>query len=104
MTYWQECQLSLKYNNSINEVTACFVYFKQCPKQLPKESGAIHQSPQLMRDWKIDYIDSFHVTEASNYASVYVGIPSGLTQGFPCHYANQTATIMGLEKLSTVVE
>ena len=56
-----------------------------------------------MRDWQIDYIGPLSVArEDFKYALVCVDTASGLTQAFPCHYANQAATIRGSEKLSTV--
>lgn len=45
--------LPLKYNNLANVVIACPVCSKQQPRQLPKESGAIHQSSQQVRDWQV---------------------------------------------------
>lgn len=46
----KDAVLPLKYSELINAVTACPMCSKQCPRQLPKESGAIHWSPQLVRD------------------------------------------------------
>ena len=60
--------LYLKYSNLVNAVMTCPVCSKQHPRQLPKESGAIHQNSQLVRDWQIDYIDHFPLSEGSKYA------------------------------------
>lgn len=46
----------LKYSDLVNVVTACSLCSKQYPRQLPKESGAIHYSFQLVRDWQVDYM------------------------------------------------
>ena len=72
---------------------------KQDPRQLLKETGAIHWSSQLERDWQTDYFDPLPLGESSKYAWICVDTVSGLTQAFPCHFANQDATIRGLEKL-----
>lgn len=50
----------LKYSDLINEVTAGPMCSQWCPRQVPKKSGAIHQSSQLMRNWWIDYIGPSH--------------------------------------------
>lgn len=85
----------------VNGVIACHVCSKQCPRQQPKESGAIHQSSQLVKYRPIDYIGPLLPSESSKYALVCVDAESDLTQTFPCH-ANQAAIISVLEKLSTM--
>ena len=50
----------------------------------------------------MDYIGNLFSNEGSKYGLVFVDNMPGLTQAFPCHCANQTATIRGLEKQSTM--
>lgn len=96
----KDAGLLLKCNDLINAVTACPMCFKQCLRQLTKESEAIHQSSQSVRN--IDYIGTLPLSEGSTYALVCVDTASGLTQAFPCRCTNQVATIRGLEKVSTI--
>lgn len=97
-----DARLPLKYSGLVKEVIACPVFSQQGPNWLPKESGAIHQSSQHMRDWQIDYSGPLPLSEGSKYAFVSVDTASGLTHAFPGHSVNQTATIRGLEKLNTM--
>lgn len=55
-----------------------------------------------MKNWQIDYTESFPLSEDSKYTLVCVDDASGLTQDFLCPCANQAASIRGLKKLSTV--
>ena len=96
--------MPLKYTELVNAVTECPVYSIQCPRQLPNESGTTHQSSQPVRNWKIDYIGPLPLSEGSKYALACMDTISGLTQALLCCWANQAATIMGLEKLSTMYQ
>lgn len=73
--------------------------FKATPKAAAKD---IHGSSQQMRDWQIDYVGPFPKSEVSKYVLVCVDTVPGLTQAFSGLWANQVATIRGLEKLSTI--
>ena len=94
--------LPWKYSDLANAVRACPGCSKLHPGHLPKESGAIHRSSQLVRDWQINYIGSLPPSEVSKYALVGVDTTCDLTQDFLCHGVNESSTIRGLERLSTV--
>ena len=85
----KDAVLPLKYSNLINAWTPCPVCSKQGPRQLLKETGATHWSSQLERDWQTDYLDPLSLGESSKYAWICVDTVSGLTQAFPCRFANQ---------------
>lgn len=85
----------LKYSVLVNAVAACPVCSKQYTRQLPKESKAIHQSSQLVRDGQIDYISLFSESKCYKYALVCVDTESAFTQAFSCHCANQASIIRG---------
>ena len=96
---WHIVSLPLKYNDLVNAVAAYPVCSEQFPRQLSKESGAIHQSSQPVIEWQIDYIGPFPLNERSKYACLgLLNAASGLTQAFFCHRATQTATIKELER------
>lgn len=67
-----DAKLPLKYSDLVNAATACPVSSKQCPKQLLKESWAIHLGSQLVGDWQIAYVGHLFVSESSKYALVCV--------------------------------
>lgn len=54
-------KVPLKYSDIANEVTGYPVCSKQHPRQLLKESGAIHWSSQPVRDWPVDRIGPLQV-------------------------------------------
>lgn len=56
----KDSRLPWEYNKLVNAVIACHLCSKQHPRQLLKESGVIHWSSQLMRDW-LHYIGLFRV-------------------------------------------
>lgn len=68
--------LSLKYNNLFNTVIACPLRIKQHLRQLSKDTGAIHQSFQSVKDWQIDY--HLPLSESSKCALDCVDDESGL--------------------------
>lgn len=98
----KDAELTWKYSDLVNAITACPVCFKQYSRHLPKASEATHWCFQLVRDWHIDYIGPFPLSEGSKYALVCGDIACGLTQAFSYCCTNQAATNRGLEKLSTV--
>lgn len=67
------------WNTVINAIT-CLICAKQCPRQLPKDPGAIHWSSQPMRDWQVDYVGPLPPSENPKYVSVCVDMVSGLTK------------------------
>lgn len=68
----------LKYSDLVSAVRARTVYSKQCPRQLPKESGAVHQSSQQVKYWQSDYIGPFPLSQVSEYSSASVDTTSDL--------------------------
>ena len=48
---------------------------------------------------KLIILATSHQVNVFNYVLVCTDTVPGLTQAFPCHFANQDATIRGLEKL-----
>ena len=85
----EDTRLPLKCN-LFNAVTTCFLYFKQCPRQLLKDFEVIQWSSQQMRDWQI--------------RSGLYGYCIWPNSSIPSCLANQAATIRGLEKLSSMYE
>ena len=57
----KDVELSSKYSDLVKAITVCLVCSKQYPR--PKEHDASHQSSQLVRDWQINYIGSFPLSE-----------------------------------------
>lgn len=97
----------LKCSDSVNAVISCPVYSKLYPRQTLKGSEAIHWSSPLGRDWQIAYTGPLLPNERCKHAFVCdqaSNIGSGLIQVFPCHQANQDATIWRLEMLTTIYE
>lgn len=90
----KDAGLPLKYSDLVNAVTSRSVYSK-CLRQLPKLYGAIHQSSQPVRNWKIDYIGLNSQSESSKYALVYIVTASGLTQAIP-HCCTNHAALLGI--------
>ena len=72
----------LKYSDLVNAITACPVYSKPCPWQMPKESGAIPWSSLPAKDWQTDYSGPFPLNEGSKCALVCKDTTSGLSQTF----------------------
>lgn len=72
------CQIALEIQ-WLMQLT-CLICAKQCPRQLPKDPGAIHWSSQPMRDWQVDYVGPLPPSENPKYASVCVDTMSGLTK------------------------
>ena len=64
----KDARLPLKYSDLVNAVTVRPVCSKQCPRQLPKESEAIHWSSQQIKDWQIDYICPLLPSKGYKYA------------------------------------
>ena len=69
--------MPLKYSDLVNAIIAHPVFSKQHSRRLLKESGAIHQSSQQVRDWQIGYIGFLPPNEGSKYALVYMNTVSG---------------------------
>ena len=91
----KDARSPLKYSDLVNAAIACPLYSKQCPRQLPRESGAIHWHSQLVRDWQIDYIGPLPLSEVLN-TPWFVWTPC-LSQAFPCYHTNEAATITEAE-------
>lgn len=68
----------------------------------PSVSLHICQTPQAVRDRQTDHTGPLLLNRSTKYALVCVDTDSGLTQAFPCWWANHVATIKGLKKLSTI--
>lgn len=68
----KDARFPLKYSNVVNGVIACHVCSKQRPRQQPKESGAIHQSSQLMKYRPTNYIGPLLPSECFRYVLVCV--------------------------------
>lgn len=49
----KDAGLPLKCSHKVNLLTAYLVCYKQCPRQLPQVSEAIHKIPQQVLDWQI---------------------------------------------------
>lgn len=47
----KDAELPLKYGDLVNMVPACPMCSKQHPRQVLKDSRAIHQSSQTVRNW-----------------------------------------------------
>lgn len=67
------------------------------PRQLPKQSGAIPQSSQLVMDWQTGHVALLPLSKDSKYALVCLATVSGLTQALFYCQANQV-TIGRLKK------
>lgn len=103
MAYCQGFLLPLKYSDMVNAVIPYPpVCSKQHPRQLLEESGAIHWSSQLTRNWQVDYNGPLSLSEGSKYALFYMETVTGLTLTIPYYSTNQAVIIRELEKLSTM--
>ena len=56
----------------------------------------------IYSDWQVDYIGLLPLIEGSKYGLVCIDTMPVLTQAFSYSCENQAATIIGLEKLSTM--
>lgn len=97
----KDAQWPLQYSDDVNALTVCLVCSKQHLRQLPKVCGAMHRSSQQVRDWQMIIL-----APLSDWVFwICLGLWGHciwLNTSFPCHHANQAATIRRLEKLSVV--